>query len=541
MARGGPGEEGYTPQVQPEDLPRKLIPRDEGVSAAPEFAQAAQASEQKYKADSATYAGNELAKFRQQSIQLLDQAKQSVPAGQDPGDFAAQYLKQFDKGAETFTGSQYVQGNPFASKMLNNGISELRDTLQTHTLEWQAQQQVAYRTDTFDSNVKSQAAIVEAHPELAGQIGATLQDQANAIGGDPSARLAKMKAMHEALTMASANGLTRQDPRGMLLALKDPDNAPANLKPVISDLSDAQREAVRSKANEHMGDVVYQALENKNFRGAQLALNKNEDVLDPKAAETLQRTINGQVEMARTMADRAQKDSSDALLKNAILMQKNGQLTPSWIEKNHNTWEPAAYEYAYKLLSGKETQTDPHVFAPLLQRSLEGEDVTKEAESQFYSGHLTESDYTKIVEKSDLPRGNFVKNGSQYIEQALKPSPLLYKPDAALDYANAMDDFHSWLKDNPKATSDQGIKEARSIAQNYAFVQADKAVTFGPVPMHLVGTRQLADIGGTWAATKAAHESGEMSDSEFARQSALILNWQSYQNKQAATKAAQPK
>lgn len=533
MARG-PSEETYTPQVQPEDLPRKLIPRDEGISAAPAFGAAAQASENKYRADSATWAGNQLAQFRQQSLQALDVAKSQVPAGQDPEGFASNYLKQFDKTAASFTGSQAVQGNPIASKMLGNGISELRDTLQTHTLEWQANQAVAYRSDTFDSNVKSQAAVVDAHPELAGQVGATLSDQANAIGGDPSARLAKMKMMHDTLSLATANGLTRQDPRGMLLALKDPENAPAGLKSAIGDLTDPQREAVRAKANEHMGDAVYTALESKNFRGAQLALNKNEDIIDPKMAETLQRTINGQVEMQRTMADRAQKDNSDTLLKNAILMQKNGQLTPSWIEKNHNTWEPAAYEYAYKLLAGKETQTDPHVYAPLLQRSLEGEDVTQEAQSEFYAGHLRQEDYSKIVEKSDLPRGNFVKNGSQYIEQALKPSPLLYKPDAALDYANAMDDFHSWLKDNPKATSDQGMKEARNIAQNYAFVQADKAVTFGPVPMHLVGTRQLADIGGTWKQTKAAHDAGEMSDNEFARQSALILNWQSYQDKQAA-------
>ena len=544
MARGGPSEETYTPQVQPEDLPRKIVPRDEGISAAPAFAQAAEASEAKYKADSVTFAGTQLAQLRQQALQSLDQAKQAVPV--DPNDpdaikkidgFTGNYLTQFDKQSATYTSNTAIQNNPFASRMINNGISELRDTLQTHTMEWQANQAVAYRSNAFDAAVKTQSAIVEAHPEMAGQIGATLSDQANGIGGDPAARLTRMRQMHDALTLASANGLTRQDPRGMLLALKDPENAPANLKPVISDLSDAQREAIRAKANEHMGDTIYTALENKNFRGAQLALNKNEDILDPKVAETLQRTINGQVEMARTMADRAQKDASDSLLKNAILMQKNGQLTPAYIEKYHNTWEPAAYEYAYKLLSGKENQTDPHVFAPLLQRSLEGEDVTKEAEQQFYSGNLTQSDYTKIVEKSDLPRGNFVKNGSQYIEQALKPSPLLYKPDAALDYANAMDDFHAWLKDNPKASSDQGMNEARRIAQNYAFVQADKAITFGPVPVYLKGTRQVPDIGATFEATRQAHDSGQMSDSEFARQSALILTWQSYTNQQAANKA----
>src|SRR5208282_4210974 len=164
MARGQPGEETYTPQVQPEDLPRKIVPRDEGISAGPEFAQAAQASEQKYKADSATYAGNELAQFRQSSIQALDAAKQAVPAGQDPEGFADKYLAGFDKQAATFTNGQAIQSNPFASRMLGQGISELRATLQTHTLEWQANQAVAYRSDTFDSNVKSQAAIVEAHP-----------------------------------------------------------------------------------------------------------------------------------------------------------------------------------------------------------------------------------------------------------------------------------------------------------------------------------------------------------------------------------------
>src|SRR5271170_5908456 len=137
MARGQPGKETYTPQVQPEDLPRKIIPRDEGVTAAPAFAEAAEASENKYRADSATWAGNQLAQFRQQSIQSLDAAKQAVPAGQDPEGFADKYLQSFDKQAAAFSSNQAIQSNPYASRMLDNGISELRASLQTHTLEWQ--------------------------------------------------------------------------------------------------------------------------------------------------------------------------------------------------------------------------------------------------------------------------------------------------------------------------------------------------------------------------------------------------------------------
>ncbi len=537
MARGVPDEGTYQPEVTPEDLPRKLVPRANEAFAAPAIEGAANAIDRKYQADSATFAGDQLAQFRRSALQSLDAAKTALPAGSDPSNFSSSYLTQFDKQAAPL--AQAAQGNSVAQTMLNKGVSDLRNTLQDHTIAWQAQQQVAYRSDTFDNNLKTQSALVEAHPELAGQVGSTLTDQANLIGGDPSSRLTRMRTMAATLAQATANGLTRQDPRGMLQALNDPDHAPEHLRFAVSDLSDAQREAVRAKANEHLGDAVYTALENQNFRSAQLALSKNEDLLDPKAAENLQRSINAQVEMSRSMNDRAQHDASDSLLKNAILMQSQGTLTPAYIEKYHATWEPAAYEYAYKLLSGKEAQTDPHVFAPLLQRSLSGEDVSQDATQALYSGRLTKSDYQSLVTKVETPRGNFVKNGANYIEQALKPSPLLYKPDAALDYANALDDFHNWVSDNPKATPDEGMARARSIAQNYAFVQADKAITFGPVPAYLKGTRQIPDIASTWAATKQAHDTGHMSDAEFARQSALIMTWSTYQHAQQTKPKAQ--
>jgi len=259
--------------------------------------------------------------------------------------------------------------------------------------------------------------------------------------------------------------------------------------------------------------------------------------IEPKAADSMLRMLNAQEEHKIAMDDKIQRDASNSLLKNAILMQSKGQLSASWIEQHHQTWEPPAYEYAYKLLAGKENETDAHVFAPLLVRSMNGEDVTSEAQSELYAGHLKQEDFTRLVEKTEAPRGNFVKNGANYIEQALKPSPLLYKPDAALDYANALDDFHIWVHDNPKATPEDGMKMARTISQNYALVQADKAIVFGPVPSHLVGSRMQPNIPQTWAATKVAHDAGQMSDAEFQRQATLLQQW----NAAAETKANAPK
>lgn len=366
------------------------------------------------------------------------------------------------------------------------------------------------------------------------QVGSTLTDQANAIGGDPSQRLKNMRVLHDTLQLAAANGLTRQDPRGALQALNNPDSATGPLKEVVSNLSDAQREAVRAKANEHLGDQVYTALQQKDFVGAQLALSKNMDILDPRSSEQLQRTINSQVELAHSMDEKAQRDSSNNLLKNAILMSQQGGLTPQWIEKYHNTWEPAAYEYAYKLLSGKEATTDTHVYAPLLTRALQGQDVTDDANRALNANQLSLSDYKGLLEKSETPRKGYVTFGSQYINDALKPNPMVSDPAGQRSLANALDDWRQWTSSNPAATNEQARTAYRSIADHYQIVSAEKSSVFMAVPIHLVGTRLQPDIQQTWLKTKAAHDSGQMSDAEFAQQATLIQQWTTALSKKGA-------
>ncbi len=74
-------------------------------------------------------------------------------------------------------------------------------------------------------------------------------DQINASGADPASRLPIARQMHAELSMAAANGLTRQNPQGVLDALNNPESAQGIAKSVLSDLNDAQREALRAKAS----------------------------------------------------------------------------------------------------------------------------------------------------------------------------------------------------------------------------------------------------------------------------------------------------
>lgn len=244
MARGAPSEEGYTPEVSPEDLPRKVVPHMEASGVPQAFEQVGQAVEQKYRADSATWAGDQLAAFRTQQVQALTTMKQNAPAG-DPGQFTPQYLAQFDKSATAFTSDEKLQSNPVARKMVERGVGQLRQTLGEHTLEWEAGQRKASQLDSFNQNLEAQLPLVRAHPELADQIGSTLNDQAQSSIAEPADKLKMLRYMDTKLTREAALGKVDQNPGGVYqqLSMDHPTD------PILARLVDPQsRTEVLEKA-----------------------------------------------------------------------------------------------------------------------------------------------------------------------------------------------------------------------------------------------------------------------------------------------------
>lgn len=313
MARGAPGEETYTPQVQPEDLPRKIVPRMETVPVAQAFEGAADASNRKYQADSATWAGDQLAQARVQAVQSLQTMKAAVRAGEDPGDFTAKYAATLDKQTAELASNPLVQNNPYASAMLTHGIGQMRQTLLDHTQEWEATQRVAYRANAVDQNLESQLGVVTAHPEMRSQIGSTLMDQINSIGGDPAARYARMRKVDDALSTAAATGLTQQNPRAVLEGLNDPTKADEAFRR----MTEPQLEAFRQKANDQLTRPVYSSLTDGDTASAQKYLDGNRDVMDAKTAYSLQNAIDAksrekQNDSKQDIADRFQDSMTAA-------------------------------------------------------------------------------------------------------------------------------------------------------------------------------------------------------------------------------------
>lgn len=237
MARGGPAEESYQPEVSPEDLPRKVVPEMRPDSVGPALERFGDTLSQKYQADSATWAGEQVANFRLKAIGDLEDMKAKAPAG-DPGNFTGAYLAQYDKNATDLISK--TDGNPYATGMVNKGLSDLRDTLAQHTMEWEATQRVQYQNQSLQDSLDKQLPLVRSHPELATQVGSTLMDQVNSTRNDPATKAKFAKSMDAALTRSASLGIVDRDPLGVLTQLQDGGTV---TDPTLSRLQDPEARA----------------------------------------------------------------------------------------------------------------------------------------------------------------------------------------------------------------------------------------------------------------------------------------------------------
>jgi hypothetical protein len=210
MPRGQPmGEEIYRPEVSPEAEPLKMVPEMRQAPLTGGVEALTGALSQKYAADSATYAGDQLADLRVNTVKALEDAKSAVPAG-DPGNFAENFMAQYDKAAQGYV--DHASDNPIAKQMVDRGASSLRTTLFEHALAWEATQRKAYQVDSLHTNLDRQLPLVRQHPEVADQVGASLMDQANLSSLEPDQKLAYGRTMHSAVTREAVLGLIDQNP-----------------------------------------------------------------------------------------------------------------------------------------------------------------------------------------------------------------------------------------------------------------------------------------------------------------------------------------
>lgn len=270
---------------------------------------AASAVDTKNRADGAVYAANQMAGLRTRTAAALAQAKDQAP--DDGSGFTETVLAGFDKDSASVLDA--AKSNPYASKALNLGVQQYRAQVADHAINWEAQTGVQYRGTSLLKNIDALAPVVEADPS---QWQAAGNEQMHAIQNanlPPEQRIQLGRKLDETLSVAAANGLSRQDPRGVIEGLNDP----SKLHPAITALSDQQREALRLKANDNLGKPVYDALSGDDVQTAQANLDSVKDVMDPKTVFQLQRTIDAQVkekqnENRQDIADRLQDSMTGA-------------------------------------------------------------------------------------------------------------------------------------------------------------------------------------------------------------------------------------
>jgi hypothetical protein len=303
----------YQPQVDLSEPYRKITPEARTGNVGSQIEnlgnQWAQSVDVKNRADGAVYAANQMADFRTRTAKLLDNAKQT--AAPDANGFTQGVLDQYDKDSSTLM--DQAKSNPYATKSLAQGLTQFRNQVADHAINWEAQQGVAFRGNSIQQNIEKLAPVVEADPSQWQSAG---NEQMNAINNSnlpPETRIQLGRKLNETLSVAAANGLARQDPVGVITGLNDPTKA----HPAISGLSDQQLEQLRLKANDNLGKPVYDALTDGNTSVAQQQLDSVRDIIDPKNAYVLQNQIDARVkekqnDQKQDIADRLQDSKTGA-------------------------------------------------------------------------------------------------------------------------------------------------------------------------------------------------------------------------------------
>lgn len=491
------------PTVQPESLPGRPNPRypdevspqaygsslGQGIENAGIALQAAHEAAVKQAVQTQYTAGLTQLQGVQNDLTVNPASGAFTKQGQNAFNLTNQYLPQFDDRAKAIIAAT---PNPVAQRHLTLAAAQVRGHLTEQLDNYELKQHNDYATETATASMK----------------------------------------------MAATTAAFNYDHPDIVAANKDTVNFNVDSIADREGWSDEKRENAKQQAlTDFHTTIIDSMVEHGSVSKARSYLFMNSTEIDPKAADGMQRMLLAKEEHDTVMNDKIQRDASNSLLKNAILMSQKGSLTAAYIERYHNTWEPQAYEYAYNLLSGKKTDTDPHTYAPMMLDAMAGKDVTDQAKDALYSGQLSLADFKGIIEKSEAPRKGYVARGADYITQSLKSNPLVPDPAGQRSLANAMDDWRQWTQDNPDADENKARSAYQTITDHYQIVQGNQVTLFNAVPLHLVGSRTQPNIPATAQATVDAHARGELSDAEFARQKALIVQWQSAMAKKTPSKA----
>lgn len=490
----------YQQQTTIADPFRRITPHEEpGIAA--EVGQGIATAGEKYEhQEGLRYSLQALTGLQSGALQNLETAKQSAKPGAP--NFTADVMSQFDKDA-----ARAVENSPndTARTFLNDRLVSLRGEQIARAMSFEAVQRTAHDQNLVFQHFDAAGNELLAHPEVFPQRLAESRALINQMVVSPEKREEWNTMAQGQLAKATVVGRIQRDPYGTYSELVSPNPKSAE----IQALSPAERVTLLS----HADSMLHQRIAD--------------------ARET------------QTMANEQQRRNSDALLKQGILMHEQGGLTPQWIEKFHSVWEPQAYEYLYRLQSGKGGETDPRTYVDLTQRVGRGENVSQPAADALFAGRLQLSDYKQFANIADKGMPSPMKLGADVIDDRLKPGIAeKYDPVQHQRHSDAVQDYWEWALAHPNATAHDSMTQAKQIAHDHAFINFGETKLTLPMPRYMTGTRVKPDLDSAAQRTFQAEQRGEIPHAEAAAQMQLIARWRAAQERAdeaaAKTKAANP-
>lgn len=247
-------------------------------------------------------------------------------------------------------------------------------------------------------------------------------------------------------------------------------------------------------------------------------------------ADAMTRQRLADAEHLQTMQDRQLKLLQQDTAKSGDQLLSKLQLSARWIEANRGNLDEQDYRYFYNALNGDEAaarreKSDPTVYADLIERAHNGEDVRSEARTAMVNKRITVASYDKIFSEANQARPSWFKRGTEFIATSAAVSQLNPDPAAAQRKAAMLDDWQEWADRNPKATDEQARTAYTKLVHEYAIIDTTGLTLTMRAPSYLVGSRNQPNIEATEAATVQALDHGEIDSQEFARQAQLIKQW----------------
>lgn len=498
MARGDPGEQGYTPQVMPEDLPRKIIPRMEAGPVGPALEQLSGALEQKARADSATWAGNQLSDLRIHMMQQLESAKSSAAPGADG--FTAGILKQYDQSAQNLI--KTAGSNNLALQAVQPGLNTMRAQFADEAIQYEAQEGVKYRFTSAKDSTDKLATIAAQRPGQFEDLVGQAMTQIRGSNLTPDAQLQLSKYAQSTIAKSAVLARAQADPYGTMTTLLKPEDA----DPAIKALTPDERETLL----EHSNMLLHQR------------------VSDAERVQTLQ--------------DKQERENATSALTSLIVKSRSpGGLNVEDVLAKAPLFrhEPGALQTALDLAGGKRVETDVQQFAPRFAAAMRGEDQTQWALAHV-GRDLSESDFEKFINLSDKGVPNPIALGARQIENALKPNELEMKFDTGLHgrHADAMTEYYLWAQQNPGASAPETIAKARQLTQAYSMAQSEDVRQNLPLSRFMVGNRASMDPDATAARIAQAETSGQITHQDAVQEMALNQQWRAAMERAKAVAAA---